>query len=202
MPIQPTLAHVPPSCGAAQAAGSFNSGLALPRRLWSRIHKQLPSGSFVFAAWSSCCGACRSAASESAVVPSAMAGLRSTNAWLARPHPVRPRHNVGPASLRAFHRILSFLAACAYFTDHALPARSDAALLIEIGAHRGFFRTFDEDGPSPVRDSRVSPAKRVCLPLHRSWIIESAGEPHAEIAITANIDKKINKFISKITIDI
>jgi len=76
-------------------------------RLWSRIRKQLPEGGFVLAIWSSCRGPRRSAASELAVVPSAAPGSPSLNAWPAHPRDVLPRHELRPASLRAFCRVPS-----------------------------------------------------------------------------------------------
>ncbi len=51
--------------------------------------------------WPSCYGACRSTTSESAVVPSATPGSRSTNAWPARPRQAAVRHILGSEPLRA-----------------------------------------------------------------------------------------------------
>ena len=83
-------------------------------------------------AWPSCCGAWQSAASESAVVPSTMLGSRSRNAWPARPRPVAARHILGPAPLRAFHRVPSDVRVRADLIATCLATDRAAVLVIEI----------------------------------------------------------------------
>ena len=46
-----------PASRAVQAVGSLISGLALARRLWTRIRRRLLARSFDLPAWPSCCGA-------------------------------------------------------------------------------------------------------------------------------------------------
>ncbi len=71
------------------------------------FRRQLLARSFDLPAWPSCYGARRSAASESAVVPSATPGSETANAWPARPRQAAARHILGPAPLRAFDRVPS-----------------------------------------------------------------------------------------------
>ncbi len=110
-------------------AKSFISGLALARSLWTRIRRQLLARSFDLPVRPSCCGACRSTTSESAVIPSATPGSRSMNAWPARPRQAAVRHILGPVPLRAFHRVPSDAGVRA---DHVVPrpATNRAAVLL------------------------------------------------------------------------
>ena len=118
------------------------------------------------------------------MVPSTTPCSPSSNAWPARPCRAWPRHSVGPASLRAFHRVPSILSTCAHFTDHGLPKPSGAALMIEIGSHPRFSRALGDQEPPTRAATLFSSGFSVSLGWKRIVFVESAGEPHPKIAIT------------------
>ena len=152
--VQPTLARVPPWCRELRKRPvSRESGLALARRLWTRIRRRLLARSFDLPAWPSCCGAWQSAASESAVVPSTMLGSRSRNAWPARPRPVAARHILGPAPLRAFHRVPSDVRVRADLIATCLATDRAAVLVIEIDSISQIGPTSGEFSANGGRDS-------------------------------------------------
>jgi hypothetical protein len=103
-------------------------------RLWSRNRQRLRARSFVLTAWSSCGGPRRSAASESAVVPSTTSGSPSSNAWPARPRHAASRHSMDPNSLHALARVPSGVAACANLLEPHLTALRGSAFTIKSGS--------------------------------------------------------------------
>src|SRR5271165_261254 len=128
----------PPLRAFRLGAGSCASG-----RLLEKAGSRWPGGSGPESAGGSLRGAwtCRpghpvaarwSAASESAVVPSTMLGSRSRNAWPARPRPVAARPILGPAPLRAFHRVPSDVRVRADLIATGLATDRAAVLMIEI----------------------------------------------------------------------
>src|SRR5271157_3808709 len=125
--VQPTLARVPPWSGGS---GPESAGGSL-RGAWT-----CRPGHPVAARWS--------AASESAVVPSTMLGSRSRNAWPARPRPVAARPILGPAPLRAFHRVPSDVRVRADLIATGLATDRAAVLMIEIDS-------ISQIGPSDPR---------------------------------------------------
>ena len=74
--------------------------------------------------------------SELAVVPSAVSGLPSSNAWPARPRRASTRHILGPTSLRAFRGVLSSDGVRADLTGHGMPLSGGAAFLLETGSNQ------------------------------------------------------------------
>ena len=90
----PPLRSQAASCGAAQAAGSLKSGLALapgsdPEPASSS------AGGFVLTIWSSCLWPVAVRGEELAVALSTTPNSTSSNAWPARPCPALPRQIPG-----------------------------------------------------------------------------------------------------------
>jgi hypothetical protein len=71
-----------------------------------------------------------------------------------------PRHISRPTPLRANQCVPSSVHARTGLAAVHRSASSGARLTLETGAVFWFSRTFDEDGPSPVRHNRESPGKR------------------------------------------
>ena len=94
--VQPTLERAWHWCGIVRAAGFLKSGLALARGSGPESAGGFLRGALTCRPGHPVCGLWRSAASESAVVPSTMLGSRSRNAWPARPRPVVARQILGP----------------------------------------------------------------------------------------------------------
>ena len=117
--VQPTLEPARPSCRAVSSGRFLEQRARVGPRPWSRIRKQLRARGFVLTAWSSCRGPRRSAASESAVVPSTTPGSPSSNAWPARPRLLRhatswlqphSAHLIACRAAQPFAPILRYLA--------------------------------------------------------------------------------------------